>query len=104
MVQRQHRVGFAPTEVRLQFYNRIAAPARQPFRRADEKGAEAFGQICAAEKLLRIPVLGRRAAGVNLAEVGREFSLLKLAGGNVLVRFDHFPPREETGDRLDRDL
>ena len=104
VIERQHRVGLAAAEVGLQLDDRIAARARQPLGGADQQVAQAVGQIGAAEEFARIAVLGRRAAVVHLGEIGRELGLLEFAGRNVLVRLDHFAPRQQARDRLDRDV
>ena len=41
---------------------------------------------------------------MNLAEVGREFGLLELAGGDVLVGLDHLAPGKQASDGLDGDI
>ena len=41
---------------------------------------------------------------MNHGKVGREFGLLEVAGGDVLVRLDHFAPRQQASHRLDRNF
>src|SRR5690606_23051261 len=55
--------------------------------------------VGAAEKLDRIPVLGRTFPEVDLPEVGGELGLLIAATGDVGMRRNHFAPRlEGSGD------
>ena len=96
VVKRQHRVGFAATEIGLKFNDWIAAAAGQPLGCTDQQCAEAFRQIRAAKKLPRIAIFRRGAARMDFGKVGSEFRLLELARGDVLVRLDDFAPWEQT--------
>jgi hypothetical protein len=49
VVEGEHRVGLAATEVGLQFYDRITAGAGEPLGGADQKRAQALGQIGAVK-------------------------------------------------------
>ena len=92
VIERQHGVGLAAAEVGLKFDHRIAARAGESFSRADQKRAEAVGEIGAAEELLRIAVFRRRAAGVDLSEIGGELRLKEIASRDVMVRLDNLTP------------
>lgn len=85
-------MGLAAAEVRLQFDHWVAAAAGKSLGGTDQESAQTLGQIGAAEELTRVAVLGRRAARMNLGEIGRELGLLKLASGNIRMRLYHFAP------------
>ena len=97
-------MGLAAAEVGLKFDHRIAARAGESPGRADQKRAEAVGEVGAAEELPRIAVFRRRAAGVDLAEIGGELRLQELAGRDVLMRFDDLALGQQASDRVDGNL
>ena len=104
MVQRQHRVGLAASEVRLQLHHRITASSGQPLGGAGQQRAQTIGQIGAGEELGRVAVFRRRAAIVHLGKIGRKLGLLEIAGRHVLVRLDHLAPRQQPGHGVHHDL
>ncbi|EXI71444.1 MAG: hypothetical protein AW07_03673 [Candidatus Accumulibacter sp. SK-11] len=66
MVERQHRVRLAATEVGLQLHDRVAAAGGQALHRGDQHPLQAFGQVGAAEELHRVPVFVSSLAEMHL--------------------------------------
>ena len=58
VIERQHRVGLAAAEIRLQLHDRVAALAGQATHGPRQQLPEALGQIGAAEELGRLAVRG----------------------------------------------
>ena len=104
MIKRQHGVGLAAAKIGLKLDHRIAARVGESLGGADQKRAEAVGEVGAAKELPRIAVFRRRAAGMDLAEIGGELRLQELAGRNVLVWLDDLAPRQQPSSRIDRNL
>jgi len=92
MIQSEHRVGLTAAEIGLKLNNRIPTLARDALNRGYQQASEALGEVCAAEKLHRIPVLVCALAQVHLPEVCSKLGLLVAAARHVLVWCDHFPP------------
>ena len=93
VVHRQQRVRFAATKGRLQLNDRIATPPRKPLGHALQQQAHALGDEGAGKKLLRVLVLLRRGAGVDLRNIGSKFALLERAFQHVFVGVGDFAPR-----------
>ena len=104
VVEGEHGVGLAAAEVGLKLHHRIAPRAGEPAGGTDEERAQAVGQVGASEELPGITVLRRCAAGMDLAEVGRELGLLERAGRDVLVRLHDLAPGLEATGGIDGDL
>ena len=100
MIEGQHRVGFAATEVGLQLDHRFAALAVEPFEGDAQQGSHAGGDEGAAVELAGIGVLLAADATAHLVEVGGELGLLILAGGYIGVGRDHLAPGQQTGLHL----
>jgi len=100
MVKRQHAVGFAAAEIRLQLDHRVAAlPADAAYAVAEEL-LQSLGDEGAPEELGGVLVLGCRLAQVHLPQIGRELRLLVFAAGHVPVRGDNFAPWLEAALRV----
>jgi hypothetical protein len=76
VIQREHGVGLAAAEVRLELNHWVAALPGEPADRPDQQPLEAVGQVGAAEELDRVAVFVAAFAQVNLPQVGSEFGLL----------------------------
>src|SRR5262245_38718014 len=103
MVERQHRVGFAPAEVGLQLHHGIAALPRDALYAAHQQTLQALGQECATEELLGLLVLVRALAEMHLPEVGGKLGLLVTPARDVGVRRYNLPPRLESSGRRSLD-
>ena len=106
VVKRQHGVGLAATEVRLQVHHwacvGVAAEAPQSPR---QQIVQALGEVGAGEELHRVVVLGTgRLPGVHQVQVGCELRGCELAAGDVVVRSNHFAPRFQARPRLEGHL
>ena len=100
MIQGQHRVGFAATEIGLKLDNRVAVIVGEAPYAVDQEPPQAAGQKGATENSVGILVFGDPAPQVDLPEVSCELSLLILAAGHVLMRTYHLPPRWQPTRRL----
>ena len=100
VMERQHRVGLAAAEVRLQLHHRIAAPAGQPPHGAPQQLPQPLGQVGAAEEVRRVAVFGTGRPGVHLGEIGGELRLLQVPRAHILVGDHHLPPGAEPEPRL----
>ena len=103
VVQRQHRVGLAATEVGLKVHHRARAgfPV-QASQRPRQQVAQALGEVGASEELDRIAVLGaRRLTRVDKVKVGRELRGGERAARHVIVGPDHLTPGTQPGARFE---
>jgi len=100
VVQRQHRVGLATAEVRLELYDRIAVLVGKPPHRIREQPLEALGQIRATNELDGLFVLIGALAYMHLPKVRGELGLLVSTAGDVLMRVHDFSPRLQVARRL----
>ena len=100
VMQCQHRVRLAATEVGLQLDDRVSPLARQSQHCLRQESAKPLSQEGSAEELGRILVLVRSFALINLPEIGGELGLLVAARCNVRVWSDDFPPRLQGTVRL----
>ena len=97
MVEGEHGVGLAATEVGLQLNDGVAAPTRDAADRPDQQALQAFRQVGPPKELDRVPVLVRPFAQMYLPEVGCELGLLVAPARDVLVGCDDLPPWLEAG-------
>jgi hypothetical protein len=104
VIKREHRVRLAAAEVCLQFDHRVTPGASKPLGGANKKRAQAFSKIRSAEKLLRVPIFGRRPSRMYFGKIRRKLRLLKLARSNVWMRLDHLTPGKQSRHSLDRNF
>ena len=100
VVERQHRVGLAATEVGLQLDHRFTALAVEALEGDAQQVAQAGGDEGAAVELAGIGVLRAADATAHLVEVGGELGLLVLAGDHIRVGGDHIAPGHQAGLHL----
>ena len=93
VIQRQHGVGLATAEVRLELNDGIAASAREAADGPNQQPLQAFRQIRAPEELDGISILVCAFTQMHLPEIGGELGLLVAPARNVSVGSDDFPPR-----------
>ena len=79
MIQSDHRVGLAATEVGLEVDHGIAPVAAQPSSGPNQQLAQTVGEIGAPKERDRILVFVVRVAGGDLVQVSSELGLLKAA-------------------------
>ena len=99
VVESDEGVGLASAEVGLQLHYRVAASAAEPSGGADDQAGKAFSDVGATEELDRIAVFRDGRSLPDLLQVRGEFGDEKTAGGHVVVRLDHIPPRRESRRR-----
>ena len=93
MIQRQHGVGLAAAEVRLELNDGIAAFAREAADGSNQQPLQAFRQIRAPEELDGVSILVCAFTQMHLPEIGGELGLLVASARDVPVGGDDFPPR-----------
>jgi hypothetical protein len=85
-------VGLAAAERGLELHHRVAAAPAQALEHTVEQQRHALGDVGALEEQRRVLVLGRRRAGDDLGQVGRELGLQQVALKHVTMRDDDFTP------------
>jgi len=110
VVERQHAVGLAAAERRLQLNDGIAPLGREPPDAGDEQRQQPLGEVGTAEELGRVLVFGLSRSGDDVREVRRELRLDVAPAGHVGMGLDHLAPGPQPRERrrdhalLDRDL
>ena len=97
MIQRQHGVGLATAEVRLELNDGIAAFAGEAADGPNQQTLQAFRQIRSPEELDGFSILVCAFTQMHLPEIGGELGLLVSPACNVLVGRDDFPPWLQAG-------
>ena len=100
MVQGKHRVGLTAAEIGLKLDNRVAVIVGESLDAVDQEPSQAVRQKGSAEELDGILVFGDPTPQIDLPEISREFSLLILPAGHVLMRTYHLTPRWQPTRRL----
>ena len=100
VIEGQHGVGLAATEVGLQLDHRFTALAVEPFEGEAQQGPHAGGNEGTAVELGGVGVLLAADATTHLVEVGGELGLLVLARGHIGVGHDHIAPGQQAGLHL----
>jgi hypothetical protein len=83
------------TEVRLEIDDGHAAAMHNALRGLSQQLVQAKGQIRPSKELNRLCIFGKPPAKVHLMKVRRKLGKSKLSLRNVVVRLDHFAPRQE---------
>ena len=99
MVDAEHRVGLAATEVGLQLDHRLTTETVEALQGDAQQVFEALSDEGAPEELDRVGVFGAADAAMHQIEIGGELGLLVTAVDHVRVGSDHIPPRDQA--RLD---
>jgi len=97
--QGQHRVRLAAAEIGLQVDHRrrVVVAGQAPDGTADEIG-QSLCQVSASEERHRVGIVRILfSAEGNLVEVSRKFGGREVSRRNIIVRWQHFPPRLEAG-------
>ena len=96
MIESDHGVRLAATEIGLQVDDGISTIAAEPTRCTSQQLAKPVRQVSASKERNRVLVLTVSIASRDLIEVGRELSLLESTAGNIGMRGDHVTPRRES--------
>ena len=99
MVEGEQRVSLPAAEVGLELHHRIPTGTGQALHGMDEKLAQPFRDVGAAEELYGVAVFAGTFAPVYLGQVGRELCQLVAAGAYIGVRVDDLPPGFQPGGR-----
>lgn len=102
VIDRQHGVGLAAAERRLQLDNRIPALAGQPLDHRIQQQAHALSDKSALEEQLRILILRCRRTGVYARDIRSELSLNKGAAAHVFMGFGDQTPGFQSHSLLPR--
>ncbi len=95
MIEREHGVGLATAEVRLQIhYGAGIAIARHPADRTREQVPKTFSEECSGEKFDRVGVLVlERLSGGYLVQISRVLGCVEVTRCDIWVRCDDLTPR-----------
>ena len=97
VIQRQHGVGLAAAEIRLELNDGVASSACEAADGPNQQTLQAFRQIRSPEELDGVSILVGPFTQVHLPEIGGELGLLVPPARDVRVRGDDFPPGLQAG-------
>ena len=103
MVEREHRMGLAAAEIRLEVHHGAGVPiAVQPAQRPGQEVVQALGEVGAAEELHRVPVFRAHGLpGVDEVQVGGELRGGEFAARHIVMGPDHVPPGFQARTRVE---
>ena len=97
MIEREHRVGLAATEVGLQFNHRVSSFTRETLDPIKKQSTETFRE--AFVEILWPSVFVRRIAAMNHCEVSGKLRLCEIPCSHVGMRMDDFAPWSQSFTR-----